>query len=1076
MFKKFLFLLPLTLLAPLVVDSIQDTHVLVASASEEIKGEYDGYTYTAKGNERYYDTHDLAPTIVKNFWAPKGYKYTLNLREEQIDDILDQADGVGCDYSYIVFTLSYTKFGMEIYVDTLINEFENRDDCKDWIIDRINNYEPFHEVREATVETDISIIFDFYFVTAQFASEYPSYKFHFVGDVMAIEPFKESDCIDFKLQYYFEDHEDDEKERRIDIWCSPIRGFFNEEPDHNPYGFTTDETEMRYSQDADGVVECPVYEFKLYAYGTIELANLGVHGVEITSLPSYPLPCKIKLEFVSGGVTYEYWTEEFFFGDPGFCVTIDGYTDRSTIQRNSTHLYGVNYDNLNEVNNYSFSFDATAYPLRLNSGPTIREYYDRAIEPDNLYDYYLLGSFNDWVKDDRYVFTETSENHYILRNVPLTSGTEIRVHTTQDQFEYYQNYTTWEDCGFIISGFWDDVTLINDGNYDIEFILGREDHNHIFLTRVGDYEVPQESEEELDYYLVGTFNDWTVSDEYKLTKDSSNSNHYILNNKLLTEGDEFQIRDSAGHLISSSKNWECSGFRVAESGNLVSEKTRYVNINYYVRTSHNYSIVLSSCELDNAPVAEEENFVFYIPSNEEVRLHAEGKDEEFLNEYAGGNYYVWDKELLEYDYYQGEELLNFDINSEEDGTFDVQQTATIPYAGEWIINLRLFGTTDIEWIYCQLNTQTLTVVAGDDTEDTILLNVPDEVNILNGADKLAIVPSVSSYNPEMKYYYDWTEPTKEGVVELEEQADGILVVTPVNNGVVELTVTVECELFSPIERTISIRVLDAIYDVAKIKVPDEFHYAGKDLTASISIRGFTRIQNVKIEWKVTNKKGAEVPKEKLVVNNDATITLKKAESDDYTFVAYYEGVKLDTLKVQVRFTDINKFLRANIWWVVLITIAAVFLVLFLNKLTHAGMTTVQAIDKVYGVFCSCISDDKLTKTELKTIRKEIARCLRRCEDLNIEALNQYEKAIRYLRKSLVDTNNLLNNWDTISIEDKSAFTEKLNLDLSKALNVAREIENAKELIEQYHTNANKKNYETITDESKSSKKKQSSYL
>ena len=111
-----------------------------------------------------------------------------------------------------------------------------------------------------------------------------------------------------------------------------------------------------------------------------------------------------------------------------------------------------------------------------------------------------------------------------------------------------------------------------------------------------------------------------------------------------------------------------------------------------------------------------------------------------------------------------------------------------------------------------------------------------------------------------------------------------------------------------------------------------------------------------------------------------------------------------------------------------------------------------------------MSDDKLTLTELKKIKRNIAHCVNRVEDLNVDSLNQYEKPLRYLRKSNQDAKVLLNKWETSTPEDKSVFTEQLNADFSKALMVAREIENAKDLIEQYHFNANKKNYETITDE------------
>ena len=51
------------------------------------------------------------------------------------------------------------------------------------------------------------------------------------------------------------------------------------------------------------------------------------------------------------------------------------------------------------------------------------------------------------------------------------------------------------------------------------------------------------------------------------------------------------------------------------------------------------------------------------------------------------------------------------------------------------------------------------------------------------------------------------------------------------------------------------------------------------------------------------------------------------------------------------------------------------------------------------------------------------------------------------------------------------MTERLDKDLAKALNVAKEIEAAKDLIEAYHTKANRQNYEVLKDETDNSKKK-----
>ncbi len=113
-----------------------------------------------------------------------------------------------------------------------------------------------------------------------------------------------------------------------------------------------------------------------------------------------------------------------------------------------------------------------------------------------------------------------------------------------------------------------------------------------------------------------------------------------------------------------------------------------------------------------------------------------------------------------------------------------------------------------------------------------------------------------------------------------------------------------------------------------------------------------------------------------------------------------------------------------------------------------------------------ISNDSLSEEELVKIKKEITKCLRHCQNLNIDAFNQYEKATRYLRKSLNDTKALMKNYDSLSNKEKSVMYECLDADLGKALRVAQEIENAKQLIEEHFVQANAQNYEVLPNDKK----------
>ena len=495
---------------------------------------------------------------------------------------------------------------------------------------------------------------------------------------------------------------------------------------------------------------------------------------------------------------------------------------------------------------------------------------------------------------------------------------------------------------------------------------------------------------------------------------------------------------------------------------------------------------------NNEPLPESgrEGVYYYYPSEREKQLHSEGRDEEFINDPSEGEYYTWqvDQNLEDGDdsgfgVSYGYSLFSFRVPdleeiiiddyideflSEEEVNNALNQRLSIPVAGRFS-GFNLFATIVLNnggYAHIERNTQSpLEVTFANKTETVILIDNSDTINLIAGAGDIDITPTISSKDENADYYYDF-ELNKDGVLDVVQDDNGKLTIHPSHSGLVELTIGVESSEFTRITKKVQIRVLDSIYDVTTIEVSKGFHYAYKDLTAAISVRGFTDIQNVNIDWKVVNKAGEEIPEESIVVHKNASMTLLNPDSDDYTITASYEGIELNTITVQVRYVDLNSFLRINIWWIFLITIGFVVLVFFFANITKHSKTTVENIERVYQVFCKCYSDDKLTKEELNKIKREITRCVHRCEDLNIDALNQYEKATRYLRKSLADTKNLLKEFDNLNHEERSVLTDRLDKDLAKALNVAKEIEAAKEIIDSYHTKANRKNYEVPEDDSK----------
>ena len=486
------------------------------------------------------------------------------------------------------------------------------------------------------------------------------------------------------------------------------------------------------------------------------------------------------------------------------------------------------------------------------------------------------------------------------------------------------------------------------------------------------------------------------------------------------------------------------------------------------------------------PSVGEPDKYYYEPSGHEKELYNQSKLEELQKLPYEGVYKTWNSETNSYDIYNGVPIIDRLItdssleNLNKESFYQLfEGIATLPFAGRWkfdvLVNIEYKSLTENSVSIFDFTSQSQMIEAVDIDALGIHIesNVPDSFNLIKGAGEIDVFPSLSEKYDSSELYYDWSL-SKEGVVEIGRSGDphnGKITINPVNNGLVTLKATCESQYFTTLVKEINVRVLDSIYGSSKIVVPEEFHYSNKDLTAAVEIRGFTKFLNLNVKWEIQDKKGNPLDESKYKDNGDATVTLIKPESNDYTIKASFEDVELDAIKLSVRDINLNAFLRVNIWWIVLLTAGLVVLMLFLNKLTKMGKTTLQQIERVYQVFCNCMSNDTLSKEEVKRIRRETAKCLRRVENMNVDALNQYEKATRYLRLSLQDTKALYDKYDKLSLEERTVMTDKLDHDLSKALSFAKEIENAKELIEAYHASANARNFETIQNEKQKKNKK-----
>ena len=506
-----------------------------------------------------------------------------------------------------------------------------------------------------------------------------------------------------------------------------------------------------------------------------------------------------------------------------------------------------------------------------------------------------------------------------------------------------------------------------------------------------------------------------------------------------------------------------------------------------------------------------EGVYYYIPSENEKELHSQGRDEEMFATPSEGHYYQWeqyisgyDEETYEpiYDWHYGETAVVPFIDISRQGAIQDEETHEWTFLDpitdeelDSLINQRLsfpftgrFSSflfdmhaefTDGSYAYISnVQDELFEIVEEGATKADIVLDCEDDFSMVVGGSDIVISPRVKTKKTDSQYYISCETDVKTGI-EVKQDADNNFTISAIGDGVTtKLTFIVEGPDFQRTEKTITIHSLSGsdIFNNATVVVKDEFHKAGVDLDVHLAVQYANtqslreNIKNIDVEWKVTNKKGDVVPGDQIKVKDNASMTLVNPDSDDYIITAVYDGIEVASLKVQVRYVDMNKFLRANIWWIVLITLSFLALMVFFATVTKRSKSTVDRIERVYGVYCQCISNDSLSKEELVRIKREITRCLHSCEDLNIDAFNQYEKSTRYLRKSLGDVKTLMNNYDTLSEGDKSVMYERLNADLGKALNVAKEIENAKGLIDQYHKNANRKNFETLTEDKKENKR------
>ena len=1050
MLKKLTLLLIPIVAAPLALSAFNYGSQPITPAYAEGENETPDespYTYTEDTESgydyyiRYYDECELLPKVNKAFCAPSGYSFYISYSDEQVDALLAEMDRCSAKYDKFLMdcVFYYGLEGITVYSDSDPEWPDGKDEARAYIKNTVDGFQLFR-IEELVEATDLTFTFEF-----QFCAEETNYHFVFEHQPIHVEPYSEDDFVSLNARYYVRNGE-----HRINIFVDLIDGFFYEDPDKNDYGFHTDEMITDYWG------EHAKYEITVLAHNTIPMGTITGqdYGIEMY-YDKDDVDLRARLTFVSGGKTYTYWSRVVRVGDPQLHTMVDGYYDRDYIKRGEEHIFSLSYNHnlFNASTLMGGSVHITAYPVALS-------------DPDYGHVYANQSEFPTVGQTGHYYYDMTDEEaeNYVASDSPFTTGYgDIYVwNEKESSYEWYSGEDII-DIDFYYEDFCDPITG-EATDADIEKLL----ESATSLPFVGEWSF---------YYNVGFGGagySLGLSEYYgetlKVIRPNTTEEQIILNVpdnvNMLAGGEQVEIIPT---VASYNENliyyyeYEISNSNIVEITKGENGKLTLTPVSAGVAS---LTLYMESSEFDKISKTIEICVVDAIYDVSRIQkpsgVASAGEDLTFSLNIRG----LTGFQNLDIDWdvsdRNGVAVPSDKLLDNKDASITIKQADI----GNYTISASYKGV-QLDTVTAEVRYQENTV---EPTEDSIVLNVPDTVNLLAGGEPLEVSSIVTPYNEGVEYYFDYTL-SKDNVVHLTEGNDGKFTLSPLASGVVSLTITVDYEPSHKLTKTISVRVIDAIYDVSRIEVPDEFHYAGKDLTASLNIRGFTGFQNLNLVWTVTNKKGEELPEEQVVVHDNGSMTIVNPDSDDYTITAYYEDVQLDSITIQVRYVDINKFLRVNIWWIVLITLGFVAAVVFLMTVTKKGKTTVEHIERVYQVFCQCLSDDKLTKEELNRIKREINKCLHRCEDLNIDALNQYEKATRYLRKSLADTKNLLNSYDTLTPEERGILTERLDKDLAKALNVSKEIEAAKDLIEAYHTKANRQNYEVLKDETDNSKKK-----
>ena len=355
---------------------------------------------------------------------------------------------------------------------------------------------------------------------------------------------------------------------------------------------------------------------------------------------------------------------------------------------------------------------------------------------------------------------------------------------------------------------------------------------------------------------------------------------------------------------------------------------------------------------------------------------------------------------------------------------------------------------------------------GDNKEEILKNNDFYNIVCVAGGKEIEIFPIVEKelIGENENTVFTINDKTVGNCISVSAENDGSkIVVNPFSEGNTNLVIATEITGFGIVEKTINFKVLKDISDISSIFVPDEFHYSNTNLNVSMVLNTDDIIKNLNIEWDITDSNGNAA--QFIVNDNPLSITLINLTENDYTITVRLNGNKLCSQVVEVRDFNIDQFVQDNIWWMFLVALAlmggAITIKIFLTK----NNTIVDQVSNACQMVEKIDLSSKDLNRDLFKLKLVLQKEIRYSSDLNIDGMNQYEKTIRYLNKSLIDLKNFDKKYE-MSLEEKEMHLEQLKKDLNKALVVVTDIQVAKSIAKDNSFKANSNNYAKVEKEKK----------